>query len=351
MKRIIAITLSLILVFLTTVVSANAQTKLVDMSFKSIDEKLETLDPETTLELGLFFNYPDQPDFKLIAGDYDENDLESTHQHREAVLQAKRDYFIKKNQESLDSISKELEAETLFVSRISPRAVIRVKVKDVEALSAFEFIGTMVDISDTVAGKPSSEHVFDNQYEDKFAKLMERYGRVGSMLVDGYYYYRELDYHFNSEGDLDWVFFEGYPNFVSQWTVVMEIDGRVLTGSRSGEFFFGFGVYDAIEDKFYDIYDIRDNPEQFEGLTDLLSKYRIGRLIGDVDQDNCISVLDATGIQKSLAGLGEIKDDQIIGFDPKLQDHHLSFFSDYDRDGTTTILDATHIQKHLASLE
>ena len=58
-------------------------------------------------------------------------------------------------------------------------------------------------------------------------------------------------------------------------------------------------------------------------------------LLGDVDGDGLVTVLDVTAIQKRLADLA-------TAFDPSA--------ADTDGDGVVTIIDATAIQRHLASL-
>lgn len=58
---------------------------------------------------------------------------------------------------------------------------------------------------------------------------------------------------------------------------------------------------------------------------------------GDVDSDDKVSILDATLIQRALAGLTELS-------------AHERKAADYDCDGRVTILDATMIQRMLAGL-
>jgi C1A family cysteine protease len=58
-------------------------------------------------------------------------------------------------------------------------------------------------------------------------------------------------------------------------------------------------------------------------------------LIGDVDRDGTITIIDATCIQRYLAGYTDFDDDQ-------------KTLADVDRDGKPTIVDATRIQRKLA---
>lgn len=60
-------------------------------------------------------------------------------------------------------------------------------------------------------------------------------------------------------------------------------------------------------------------------------------LLGDINGDGVISVLDATELQKHLAGLVTLSDEQLA-------------FADTNGDGKVTVLDATAIQKYIAGL-
>lgn len=64
----------------------------------------------------------------------------------------------------------------------------------------------------------------------------------------------------------------------------------------------------------------------------------IDRLLGDVDNDNSVTVLDATAVQKSLAFMA-------------ILDNNAKVAADVDGDGYMTVIDATTIQKWLAHYE
>ena len=61
-----------------------------------------------------------------------------------------------------------------------------------------------------------------------------------------------------------------------------------------------------------------------------------GVLLGDVDSDGEVMIIDATAIQRRLVSL------EVASFDPDA--------ADADEDGKLTILDATAIQRHLVKL-
>lgn len=74
------------------------------------------------------------------------------------------------------------------------------------------------------------------------------------------------------------------------------------------------------------------------------------KLIGDVDADKQLTVLDATKIQKVMAQLEEFDESNDIS---KHVDFggDLDYISDFDHDGKTTILDAAEIQLVLAGIK
>lgn len=76
-----------------------------------------------------------------------------------------------------------------------------------------------------------------------------------------------------------------------------------------------------------------DNGFEFVELEAPLMDYEIG----DVDRDNTLSILDATVIQRHLAQLSILDEEQLV-------------LADYLSDGTVSILDATQIQKKIACL-
>ena len=61
-------------------------------------------------------------------------------------------------------------------------------------------------------------------------------------------------------------------------------------------------------------------------------------LLGDANEDGIINVMDATSVQKYLAGLSSLSDTGM-------------YLADVDSNGIVNIMDATTIQKYLAGLE
>lgn len=126
--------------------------------------------------------------------------------------------------------------------------------------------------------------------------------------------------------------------------------GRVIVYSPAiyTSFTYRFGIYDIKEDKFYDIYDLKDTPYKYTNLEWLLSINSEVKPVGDSDGDGAVTILDATNIQRCVAKIGSLSDD----------DSYLTHesdgaknVSDADNDGEITILDATQVQLLVAHVE
>ena len=126
---------------------------------------------------------------------------------------------------------------------------------------------------------------------------------------------------------------------VCHWEVV---GGRLLYagGYKQQPFTFDVGVYDAEQDRFFDITDI--DFDDYPDLYEVWQRIDLGfctsqRFIGDADGDRDVTILDATKIQRGLAGLDSKNDIVATG-------------ADADGDGEMTVLDATRIQRNIAGL-
>ena len=85
-----------------------------------------------------------------------------------------------------------------------------------------------------------------------------------------------------------------------------------------------------------DVMDIyKENDDDIGGALVIKALGYTDLAMGDVDRDGEITILDATHIQRYLAGIREFNRAQLA-------------VGDYDGDGDVTILDATRVQRHLA---
>lgn len=176
-----------------------------------------------------------------------------------------------------------------------------------------------------------------NRYENEFFDWMVQNERFSNYVSAGYSY-NELFRH-ETEGVTDWALVTARC-FVPEPDVM--VNGRIgnrliISGSIQVPFACGYGIYDVSENNFYDLYDFPDACKKYNGLAAVTGNLQDGYHMGDVDLDGNISVIDATRIQKSVAGIVSLAEP-------------CNLVSDVNGDGVTNIIDATEIQKFLAGL-
>lgn len=163
--------------------------------------------------------------------------------------------------------------------------------------------------------------------------------------------YYELYHHQNENGEVDYaiVFATIYP--VAESFAYGVLGDRVIVCANisDGAFCLKYGVYIAEDNMFYPIEKLYEE-STYPEIREAFEKLNVGFLIGDMDNDNKITIIDATIIQRCLA--------EVDSFDreDKLKDYFwatnetIGYISDFDRDGERTIMDATAIQRHLAKI-
>ena len=114
-------------------------------------------------------------------------------------------------------------------------------------------------------------------------------------------------------------------------------------------FTFGYGIYIPSKEEIYSLsYAYEMN---IEGIEKVFTEYGLGKLIGDMDEDNQITIKDATCIQKCLAGISEFAVSDIISAFQNEENPPILYVSDFNRDCKRNIKDATAIQKYLAKID
>ena len=181
------------------------------------------------------------------------------------------------------------------------------------------------------------------QREEQFRDLCTR--AVANAEVTAY---SELYYHTDVTGDCDWILVYGCSNVQAPMELATIIGNRViLLGSCGIPFDSNYGVYDVKNDTFVDAQSAaRGGYADFVKVFDELGG---GRLIGDLDRDNELSVIDVTIIQRCEVNIREYPADDEIKVDDGLWRYSVKYYSDFDRDGERTILDATRLQRYLIS--
>ncbi|MBQ3329724.1 MAG: hypothetical protein IJG87_00935 [Ruminococcus sp.] len=204
----------------------------------------------------------------------------------------------------------------------------------------------MVYLPDPDAPTEPTEEVKEYKYKDK---LLSQYHISEYSLLE----YDEFYEHTDESGAVDWALVKAETEGQSSpgWTspAYYEFGNRVLDiNDRYEPFAFGMGVYSVKHDRFFDV----SSPELYEldGLERVWTEIGAGRLMGDMDGNNRLEVIDALLIQRCQAGIMDYPDsDRNIPSD--MVENPIGYYSDFNQDGERNILDATVIQRYLANLQ
>lgn len=161
--------------------------------------------------------------------------------------------------------------------------------------------------------------------------------------------FKELYSHQNKNGETDWVLVYAVTNMASPMALNALVGNRVIMRNSCGvPFDAGYGIYDVKNDTFVDAVSFAAKSyDDFERKFDEIGS---GRLIGDLDSDGNISIVDATVIQRCEVKMRDYPEDDEITPRDGLWMYSVKYYSDFDRDGERTILDATKLQRYLIGL-
>ena len=163
----------------------------------------------------------------------------------------------------------------------------------------------------------------------------------------GWYDYKELYYHTGQNGETDWALVYAMLPMSSPIELYTIVGNRVVhPGNQYEPFDACYGIYDVKEDKFIDAASSAAN--RYPDFLQVFDEIGTGRLIGDIDRDDEISILDATLLQRCAAGMRGYPEDDT--FYITYEWGKSRFYSDFNRDGERDVLDATCIQRYLAGL-
>ena len=181
------------------------------------------------------------------------------------------------------------------------------------------------------------------------SKLLSQYQFYGSQLMG----YDELYEHKDANGEVDWALVKGAKEgVVSDYWIhpaYYEFGNRVMINEYPNEpFAFGMGVYIAKYDRFFDV----NAPElrELDGLDRVWTQMGAGRLMGDMDGNDCLEIIDAVMIQRCAARILNYPDDDVNSPGSRVVSP-IGYFSDFDQDGKRSIMDASCIQRYLANLQ
>lgn len=173
--------------------------------------------------------------------------------------------------------------------------------------------------------------------------------RFVQQVVDKYsadFYYRELYYHTDKNGETDWALVYAYLPICAPMEHTAIVGNRVVhSGSIYTPFDTCYGIYDVKEDKFIDAGS--SAAKSYDGFVKAFDEIGGGRLIGDIDRNDELSIIDVTLLQRCEAHMRDYPEDDT--FVVTYEWDKTRYFSDFNRDGERDILDVTVLQRYLIS--
>lgn len=200
------------------------------------------------------------------------------------------------------------------------------------------------DISDCIR----DDHTHGRRY-----KHLDEFLDYANLTQEDSYWYTGPLYYYYEDGktEPEWFIARGNSGF-SEYKYIYGVfdDYYINEYAVYSPSAFSWCIYIFDEQKFYSLEDAWDKGfvDKDAAFTQYFLKNDIAQLIGDADYDNELSVMDATAIQRHLAGIKKLYDS--LYSDDFCYGEVLKYRSDFDRDGERTVLDATAIQKKLAGI-
>ena len=337
----------------------------------ALRERITVSDGEKTIGVSIRFVDidPEAIDARLVAATgYTRSELDefnSDRNKRKEMLE-----YINRGREIIRDMYSEYNAAVLqelgiddirTSSTDSAFAVVAVQCKKVPEIAQSDKVLNMYD-RPLVPDMPKPPEGREFIYADRFAEYYgSNYMSIGSEEI---YCYNELYYHKDKNGETDWILLYALGTVNGPTVYCTGIGNRIIIKDGwNYPFSTGFGIYDVRIDRFLDVnsaasesgFDSSDYPDFVKVFDEygvkMNSLLLTDRLIGDVDHDDELTIVDATMIQRCEAMIMEYPATDLIDtsgctvlIDPPV------YYSDFNLDGDRDILDATCIQRYLVGL-
>lgn len=230
-----------------------------------------------------------------------------------------------------------LDVDKAFLSFKDTKCNLKVTKAEINKLQKADVVLSIEVTYPQILSDP--EHLYENKYLDKYYS------------PNNVHTYDELYYHYDENGDLDWVFIYQLSHNAPPWNYHIILNERIFLYGSHTPFSFGYGIYDVKEDKFYDVINDNFDFSKYDDFEEVFNSFNIGYPIGDADLDGNLTILDATKIQRFIAKLDSFSyKDEVIWYYGYHSWDELGlpkYISDFDRDGERSVMDATAIQEAL----
>lgn len=167
--------------------------------------------------------------------------------------------------------------------------------------------------------------------------------------------YDELYYHRDENGEIDWALIKaaGYRDIEIG---AYKVGNRVIRTNTSFNvpFHLDLAVYDVEKETFVDLALTGFKTEAYDGLGRYVDENckGLGILLGDIDRDDELSIIDCTLIQRCAAKVIDWPEKDQIDLKPVVVGFpDLRYYSDFDCDGERDVVDATKLQRYVTMID
>ncbi|WP_407382971.1 starch-binding protein [Ruminococcus sp.] len=193
-------------------------------------------------------------------------------------------------------------------------------------------------VSDPLILWDTSDTTFD-RFSKAYANTTVKYPR-----------YEELYTHRDAEGAADWVLFYTESDKMANGVFESVIGNRFVQHLTAFDapFVSHYGLYDVAQDTFVTV----DSSilSRYQGLAKVFDDVGTGRLFGDLDGDDCLSVIDVTIFRRCVALMCDYPEDDEVSGNDLYAFTRTHYFSDFNRDDVRDLIDATCMQRYLAEM-
>ena len=260
----------------------------------------------------------------------------------------------------MDAILESLGIETIrYCSGKNPYAIVNVTFGQIPEIAQNPNVSHMYMMSPLSSGEGTLCYV-DEYLEYLDAQQFSIYQDDDLSVLECLY--DEVYIHTDENSETDWVLLLASTGFDAPWIYHTLIGNReIVKDGFAFPFSADYGLYDVKKDRFFDVNNENMNgknfkPGDYPGFAKIFdqiaaqsSRFQSTRLIGDLDSDGEITVIDATLIQRCNAKMRDYpEDDDSLYLD--ISKPKPAYYSDFNRDGERNILDATVIQRYLLDL-
>lgn len=290
--------------------------------------------------------------------------IEAVHEYRAVYNRIAKEYETAANQAFVQK-SGISEEDIVYISTIAPMVLLKANAQTIYRLAEMTEVESISYQGYQQSGNPTTpptDNSFpkpteaptgiqptyqtihptetDEQYQRRFTNLCSRRGLV---VKD----FDVLYMHTDSMGNNDWTLVYGTTESTIENEQYAMVGNRIIVQTKSEQpFVTGYAVLN-MSGSFIDITKARFT--SFSGLEETFNRIGGGRLLGDIDKDNELTVIDITMLQRCDVKMSSYPEDDNINLSTFVEGA-LTYYSDFNRDGERSILDATCIQRYLAGM-